>query len=466
MHSLLPLLLLGWWCLRLTATTNADNLKFYIGTECSNNMNYTSGSAFQANLDAILSSLPDAAAASSGFAENTTGAAAPDKAYGLAQCRGDVGASDCRSCLNDTAHEMASKCPGQKNAMLIYEGCMLRYSNASFDPYTFNLIFQWASDENVTQPERFISLLGVLMSNLVREAAYGSPRRFAAGEVQQTSFVTLYGLAQCTRDTSAANCKLCLAILVDKIPKCCNGKKGGRLFSPICQLRFEIYPFYDPLAAQAAMSPAPAPRSGPVNGSDLPGPQNTGSNSTVRTALIIVSILAAVMLLLLLLFVAAYGCKKNRKPYKHVQIVRDGHGAEEEEMRSSEPLTYDLSTLRAATDNFSEENKLGEGGFGPVYKGTLPDGQVIAVKRLSRTSKQGHVEMKNEAVLVAKLQHKNLVRLLGCCIEEDEKLLIYEFLVNKSLDKILFGARLTIILACQATRSFCLLMSELNFQIL
>jgi hypothetical protein len=253
MHSLLPLLF-TWWCLHLTATTNADDLKFHIKTQCSDNMNYTRGSAFQANLDAILSSLPDAAAASSGFAENTTGAAAPDRAYGLAQCRGDVGASDCRSCLNDTAHQITRRCPGQKNAMLICEGCLLRYSNASFfgEPYTSDPIIQLSSLQNVTQPKRFMSLLGELMSNLTREAAYGSPRMFAAGEVQQTSFVTLYGLAQCTRDTSAGNCKLCLAILVDAIPKCCNGKKGGRIFSPICQSTAATFPGHETLVSRCA----------------------------------------------------------------------------------------------------------------------------------------------------------------------------------------------------------------------
>ena len=137
-------------------------------------------------------------------------------------------------------------------------------------------------------------------------------------------------------------------------------------------------------------------------------------------------------------------------------------------MRSSGPLQYDLSTLRAATDNFSEENKIGKGGFGPVYKvilflalawklieytaympnsltdlnvlqGTLGNGQEIAVKKWSKSSQQGHDEMKNEVVLIAKLQHRNLVRLLGFCIEEGEKLLVYEFLSNKSLDKFIFG---------------------------
>ncbi|XAR73354.1 Non-specific serine/threonine protein kinase [Bertholletia excelsa] len=99
-----------------------------------------------------------------------------------------------------------------------------------------------------------------------------------------------------------------------------------------------------------------------------------------------------------------------------------------------------LDLIRRATNHFSEENKLGEGGFGPVYKGTLPDGQKIAVKRLSRNSRQGLQEFKNEVTLIARLQHTNLVRLLGCCLEENELLLIYEYMPNKSLDVFLFGS--------------------------
>ncbi|WCJ31523.1 G-type lectin S-receptor-like serine/threonine-protein kinase At4g27290 [Euphorbia peplus] len=100
---------------------------------------------------------------------------------------------------------------------------------------------------------------------------------------------------------------------------------------------------------------------------------------------------------------------------------------------------FDLVTIMKATDTFSTNNKLGEGGFGPVYKGTLFDGQDIAVKRLSMSSGQGLEEFKNEVVLIAKLQHRNLVKLLGCCIERDERMLIYEYMPNKSLDFFIFG---------------------------
>ncbi|KAK6785519.1 hypothetical protein RDI58_018974 [Solanum bulbocastanum] len=102
---------------------------------------------------------------------------------------------------------------------------------------------------------------------------------------------------------------------------------------------------------------------------------------------------------------------------------------------------FDLSTITKATDNFSVNRKIGEGGFGPVYKGILEKGQEIAVKRLSKTSTQGEDEFKNEVVYIAKLQHRNLVKILGCCIEGEEKMLIYEYLSNGSLDSFIFGGR-------------------------
>ncbi|KAK6932437.1 Bulb-type lectin domain [Dillenia turbinata] len=99
---------------------------------------------------------------------------------------------------------------------------------------------------------------------------------------------------------------------------------------------------------------------------------------------------------------------------------------------------YDLRTIIEATNNFSSTNKLGQGGFGSVYKGQLPDGQEIAVKRLSKDSGQGPMEFANEMMLIIQLQHKNLVKLLGCCIHKEEKMLVYEYLPNKSLDTFLF----------------------------
>jgi len=112
---------------------------------------------------------------------------------------------------------------------------------------------------------------------------------------------------------------------------------------------------------------------------------------------------------------------------------------EVEDGKSHELKVYSLDRIKAATSNFSDSNKLGEGGFGPVYMGTLPGGEEVAVKRLCRNSGQGLEEFKNEVILIAKLQHRNLVRLLGCCIQKEEKILVYEYMPNKSLDAFLFN---------------------------
>ncbi|GAY68996.1 hypothetical protein CUMW_268580 [Citrus unshiu] len=111
---------------------------------------------------------------------------------------------------------------------------------------------------------------------------------------------------------------------------------------------------------------------------------------------------------------------------------------------------YSLADIEAATDRLSIENKLGEGGYGPVYKGVLPDGQIIAVKKLSKTSTQGFEEFKNEVMLTAKLQHLNLIRVLGFCIDTQEHMLIYEYMPKRSLDYFLFG-----ILISKQTQSNC-----------
>ncbi|WOH00793.1 hypothetical protein DCAR_0520168 [Daucus carota subsp. sativus] len=101
--------------------------------------------------------------------------------------------------------------------------------------------------------------------------------------------------------------------------------------------------------------------------------------------------------------------------------------------------SFTLKQIRAATNNFDVANKIGEGGFGPVYKGHLLDGTVIAVKQLSKKSKQGNREFVTEIGMISALQHPNLVKLYGCCIEGDELLLVYEYLENNSLARALFG---------------------------
>ncbi|KAA8521221.1 hypothetical protein F0562_011942 [Nyssa sinensis] len=136
------------------------------------------------------------------------------------------------------------------------------------------------------------------------------------------------------------------------------------------------------------------------------------------------------------------GKDETKKESNGVEIIIDMDTneleAELEGNKDHELKAFSFASIMAATNGFSSESKLGEGGFGPVYKGELPRNQKVAVKRLSRSSGQGLVEFKNELKLIAKLQHRNLVRLLGYCIEGDEKMLVYEYMPNKSLDYFLF----------------------------
>ncbi|XP_030529229.1 cysteine-rich receptor-like protein kinase 43 [Rhodamnia argentea] len=118
---------------------------------------------------------------------------------------------------------------------------------------------------------------------------------------------------------------------------------------------------------------------------------------------------------------------------------KEGQGEEDlGRIAAQEQKHFSFEALVAATKNFHPTHKLGEGGFGPVYKGKLEDGRDIAVKKLSHSSNQGKKEFTNEAKLLARVQHKNVVNLLGYCAHGSEKLLVYEYVRNESLDKLLF----------------------------
>ncbi|KAG2536929.1 hypothetical protein PVAP13_9NG236100 [Panicum virgatum] len=194
---------------------------------------------------------------------------------------------------------------------------------------------------------------------------------------------------------------------------------------------------------------------------DLPlSTSSAETNSrTARVVEIIVPSVVGLLLLLVGVCICVKKVKKRRKeaaplPSRNAQSTPFGRrnqiaassDAQDDSLHNGQGNSkdcdlpsFDVEKIQAATDNFSTHNKIGQGGFGPVYMGKLDNGQDIAVKRLSRRSTQGLREFKNEVKLIAKLQHRNLVRLLGCCIDGSERMLVYEYMHNRSLNTFLFN---------------------------
>ncbi|KAI3510101.1 hypothetical protein L1887_25631 [Cichorium endivia] len=150
---------------------------------------------------------------------------------------------------------------------------------------------------------------------------------------------------------------------------------------------------------------------------------------------LIVGILVLIVVVSFLTLLALYILHQRRKR-------KDNHDNYDEEFLGIEvrPYTFSYGDLSDATDAFSPANKLGEGGFGAVYKGTLDDGRVIAVKQLSVASHHGRSQFVAEIATISAVQHRNLVKLYGCCIDGEKRLLVYEYLENNSLDQALFGS--------------------------
>eukprot|EP01018_Ginkgo_biloba_P036198 Gb_08946 [translate_table: standard] len=284
----------------------------------------------------------------------------------------------------------------------------------------------------------------IFLTKLSIQASEPANKGFAVGTDFHFSH-KFYGLVQCWRDISLDDCITCLSTAINFLYDCCSQSQGARAMLGSCIVRYEIYPFY---YSDAAKTPAPSagqnppvqkPSSIPASSRQNPPVQKTSKNPSKKLLPIILGLVGAMFLTVLIICLFSMRSKMKCTTFGNPIIQKQGEVDEDVSISvKDQQMLFSLKTLKAATDNFHKDNKLGEGGFGPVYKGRLLDGKEIAVKKLSVRSAQGKREFMNEVKLVAKIQHRNLVKLLGCFSEGPEKLLVYEYLPNKSLDTILF----------------------------
>ncbi|KAK4857673.1 hypothetical protein QYF36_004366 [Acer negundo] len=289
--------------------------------DCYNKGNYTTNTTFEANLNILLDSFSTKTGIDNGFYNFSCGENL-DKVYAVGICRPDMDGESCRNCISEASKNITSICP---NFILAIAG---------FDDRGFNNCM------------------------LCEAAARNSPQKYAVGDEVVTGILRLYALVQCNPDLSKADCNCCLDDTTNLIPECCDKMAGGRVITPSCSFRYETSKFYESSIEGPAVSPTP-----------LPNPKGKKN----RTVIIVVcSVIGSVILILFIGCSIFFRMRKTEGNYENMKDIQN---------RGS--LQFNFSTIRDATDNFSDANKLGQGGFGAVYKGVLSDGEQIAKGFLS-----------------------------------------------------------------------------------
>ncbi|XP_004499784.2 cysteine-rich receptor-like protein kinase 19 [Cicer arietinum] len=393
---------------------------------CLDQSSVAPSTTYQSNLNNLISSLSSDSATSNGFGNRTSGSDQNNMVYGLYLCRGDVNTSLCHSCVQNSSRLLKQHCPNNNTAILWYPFCLFRYSNQNFFG---NLTIRpripmFDAKQNFTSVGEFDSDAKVLMNGLIQMGSQ-TDLMFGTHMFNINGTQRRYGWVQCSRDITSEECRTCLSNMLDDVQNCCMEKKVWRIFSPSCIVMYETQPFF----LNDSQSNAPAPQ------------QAKEKDGTSSSTIIIIAVIGTIVAALLAFSTYYFWCLKHRKEKNAMQVLSPIFYQDQpdiEDTGNADLPMMPLSSILKCTSNFSDAYKLGKGGFGTVYKGVLADGREIAVKRLSKTSAQGVEELKNEIILIAKLQHRNLVRLLACCIEQNEKLLIYEYLPNSSLDFHLF----------------------------
>ncbi|KAM4133470.1 hypothetical protein ACJW30_01G331300 [Castanea mollissima] len=326
--------------------------------------------------------------------------------YTFGECMKDLSQTDCNLCFArcKTLVQMCTPFSrGRRGGRLFLDGCYVRYDDYSFFNETLDV-----QDTTVCETQDFVGNHTVFAANvkvLVRNLSVEAPKKdnFFVGFVNKGN-ITVYGLAQCWESVSGSACEDCLAKAVSNIGSC-TPKEEGRVLNAGCYMRYSTQKFY-------------------YNSSDLVGGHNHENLSAITLA-VTTSAFALVLIITTVVFIARKNVLRKRKGRKQL-------GGLLTSLYKSK-LNFSYESLEKATNYFHNSNKLGQGGSGSVYKGILPDGKVVAIKRLFFKNPQWVDDFFNEVNLISGINHKNLVKQLGCSITGPESLLVYEYVPNQSL---------------------------------
>ncbi|KAH9302317.1 hypothetical protein KI387_013900, partial [Taxus chinensis] len=411
------------------------------------------GDTYSSNLNRVITDLVRNTPQNSGFNTSSDGQS-PNQVYGLLQCIGNISADNCSTCSREANNSIHEVCANDIGGRVWLDDCFFRYDNSNFTSKLDTDGNYLTNVNNVASnlEANYKSITTDLLSNLSNQV-YNDPAKkgYALGSANFSSSDIVYGRVQCWRDLSVKDCRTCLFTARQSLESCCSSKQGGQGVLGSCSVRYEIYPFFGSTSTPSSPpeeSPPPATSTPPtaartpsngVNGTS----QGTSKKKSSKALPLALGFAGGIILALVILLI---GMRKRVKAAifgRPITLATQneemrGFSSESGLLMQEQHFVFSLQELAEATENFDEKNKLGEGGFGAVCRGTTADGRGIAVKKLSARSAQGKKEFMNEVKLVANVQHRNLVKLWGCCAEGDERLLVYEYLPNKSLDTFLF----------------------------
>ncbi|XP_031108001.1 cold-responsive protein kinase 1-like [Ipomoea triloba] len=337
--------------------------------------------------------------------------------YAMAQCRKYLSTADCVACF-DAAVLVTRNCSnaGVNSAILVFDGCFLRYNNGYFYDQSIDEIIGGTYRVCGNRTASKQNIFNATAAQQLNELLLATPRIhgfYAAAKLQEESpgGATTYAVAQCAETMSESNCKDCLSVAYNNIKDCLPNSADGRAgVDAGCFLRYSDTPFFADNQTTDI-----TPFLGRGNSSGKKKPILAGVVGTVG----IILVLAALFLWYL----------QSRK--QNAWIRGNILGTK----------SYIYKDLKAATNDFSEENILGKGGFGDVYKGTLQSGDVVAVKKLIAISSRAKANFETEISLIANANHPNLIRLLGYSGNGKVLILVYEYMANASLDKYIYGEK-------------------------